>query len=161
MQDIEDPKIFYGTTGKAKTDGHCIKRLNLTAETVEKWAGICGTKGFKNSGDGQQALFDNPRGLCQRPNGDIVVVDAGNALLRNVNRSGFVTTFGGKLHEFGSDDGPINDATFSTGSYDIVCTADGNMLLTDTADHSVRLITSNDSLPVKLQTAEALFKLDM
>ena len=30
-QDIDDPKIFYGTTGKAKADGHCIKRLNLAA----------------------------------------------------------------------------------------------------------------------------------
>lgn len=160
-QDIEDPKIFYGTTGKAKADGHCIKRLNLAADTVEKWAGTCGTKGFKDSGDGHQALFDSPRGLCQRPNGDIIVIDAGNALLRSVNRSGFVTTFGGKLRESGRDDGPLDEATFSTGSCDILCTADGNMLLTDTADHSVRLIMGEDSLPAELQTAEALVKVDV
>ena len=54
---------------------------------MEEWAGTCGKSGF-NNGDGQQALFDYPRGLCQRPNGDIIVLDTENALLRSVNRTG-------------------------------------------------------------------------
>lgn len=60
----------------------------LLADTMEDWAGKCGIAGFKNSGDGQQALFNDPRDLCQWQNGDIIVADAGNALLRRINQTG-------------------------------------------------------------------------
>ena len=54
--------------------------------------------------------------------------------------AGLVTTFGGKLDDFSGKDGDLADATFSTGTEDIVCLADGSLLLTDTAKHSIRLI---------------------
>ena len=60
----------------------------LFADTIEIWAGICGKAGHRDSGEGVLALFDRPRGLCQMPNGDIIVIDSGNGLLRRVKRSG-------------------------------------------------------------------------
>ena len=58
------------------------------AGTIDVLAGLCGLPGYRDSGEGGPVLFDSPRGLCQRPNGDIIVIDNKNALLRRVNRTG-------------------------------------------------------------------------
>ena len=56
--------------------------------------------------------------------------------------AGFVTTFGGQWCDFSGKDGDLADATFSSGTEDIFCLADGSMLLTDTKQHTIRLIQS-------------------
>ena len=54
--------------------------------------------------------------------------------------AGFVTTFAGHFPDQDPKDGDLAHATFSSGTEDIVCLADGSMLLTDASRQSIRLI---------------------
>ncbi len=92
----------------ADTGNHTIRRINLTARTVQTVAGLAGTSG-STDGTGTAARFNGPIGIAIRPetlaesldrlrNGGapppmtVLVADTGNGLLRRVKETGVVDT---------------------------------------------------------------------
>lgn len=78
-------------------------------------AGKFGTPGFVNDGDGEDARFNKPGGICVDEDGNIYVGDAGNNVIRKIDDDGEVTTYAGnKEGKAGNvDDKDWEDAKFN------------------------------------------------
>ncbi|CAD7694693.1 unnamed protein product, partial [Ostreobium quekettii] len=137
--DADNSDIAYASDSSA--DGNCLRRVNLVTGVVTVFLGICGRVHEEG------VLFNKPRGLCQAPNGDLIVVDSGNAVLKRVTQSGFVSIFAGVFGAFGDKDGAPSEATFDDGSLDIVCLKNGSVLLSDTTRGIIRSISCISDCP--------------
>lgn len=119
-------------------DGHTIRKVT-PAGVVSTIAGRPGVRGFAN-GYGAEALFNEPMGIVIDRHGSIFVADTGNNLIRKVAPDGKVTTYAGTVGDIGHADGRRHTAHFGhpTG---LVLDAQGNLFVTDTATHVIRMIT--------------------
>jgi hypothetical protein len=111
----------------------------VSGGTITAFAGT-GSAGF--SGDGGQATaaqINRPIGVSYDPLGNVYVVDAFNARLRQVDASGHITTFAG-TGQFGysGDGGPAELAKIA--AFGGVTTDASNVFFGDTANHRVRRI---------------------
>jgi hypothetical protein len=70
--------------------------------------------------------------------GRLYMLDANQATIRRLNEDGFVETIAGTgVHEYGGDNGPPPEASFSY-SYGMSIGADGTLYLSDTEHHRIR-----------------------
>ena len=102
-----------------------------------------GTSGFSD-GSGENARFDQPRGLVAHPQGGVVVADLGNHSLRRVQADGTVGTLAG-TGDHGSDDGPAASATFFEPS-GLAVADDGSILIADRLNHKIRRLNPDDTV---------------
>jgi sugar lactone lactonase YvrE len=119
------------------TFGSTIRRIAPDG-TVTTFAGTPGTPGSTN-GVGMAATFNSPVGLAFDSNGDLLVTDTGNSLIRRITPAGVVTTFAGSGIA-GAADGVGTAASFRF-PFGIVVDADDNAYVSDTANHTVRKVT--------------------
>jgi hypothetical protein len=127
-----------GTTVLISDTGNNQVR-KVSGGIITAFAGT-GSSGF--SGDGGQAVYAKiayPVGLAYDPLGDVYIVDAGNARVRQVDASGKITTFAGN-GTFGAagDNGPAERAEIN--SIGGVSTDAANVFLGDTFNNKVRRI---------------------
>ena len=73
---------------------HCIYRIEDRVSSV--FAGTCGQEGFQDGGD---ALFNLPRGMDFDLDGNLIVADAHNFLIRSISPDGIVSTIAGSGEE--------------------------------------------------------------
>lgn len=88
---------------------HLIRKID-TLGNVTTIAGN-GTSGNTN-GLGTNAQFSGPSGICVNENGQIIIADTDNNLIRLIETSGYVTTLAGTGAN-GSEDGLGSSASFS------------------------------------------------
>ena len=93
-----------------------------------------------SDGMAEQALFFDPRGLANDPrNGDLIVADAANALIRRIDAQGQVSTLAGAASQRASVDGAALQARF-VGPDAVLVGADGTIYIADSYANTVRLL---------------------
>jgi len=102
-----------------------------------------GSPGAVN-GVGVAASFNNPRGVAVSANGDVYIADTGNSLIRKVTPEGLVSTFAGSGAMFYFD-GKGTAASFN-GPEGLVFDVNGNLLVADAGNHSIRKITPDGTV---------------
>ena len=79
-------------------------------------------------GTGASASFSSPDGVAMLPNGNIIVADSGNSLVRMVTSGGVVTTLSGRSGELST---PFGVAVLSN----------GNIIVADSGSSRIKIIT--------------------
>jgi sugar lactone lactonase YvrE len=109
-------------------------------------ATIAGTGDLGYDGDGgpaAQATFNSPYDVKPDGAGNLIVVDTGNNVLRQVDPSGIVTTIAGtSAFGAGGDNGPALAAQFGQPS-GVTLDGNGNLFVMDNFNQVVRKITSS------------------
>jgi hypothetical protein len=116
---------------------------------VSTYAGQADTPaGYRDAPDARTARFDRPLGLALDPDGNLYVVDAGNAVIRRIDAQPphAVTTLAGGVHQRGAVDGRLRDCRFWAPKG--LCRRGSELFLTD--GHSVRVISLNSGQVVTL-----------
>src|SRR5580658_2920781 len=135
---------LYFPTGIAYSKGklyiadqtnHCVRVISNGIITT--FAGVCGTPGF--AGDGAAATLanlDNPSAVAVDPNGDVLIADTSNNVVRIVVPSGIISTFAGN-HSMGAgytgDGGPATDGKLDAPTA-VASDSAGNIYVTDSVN---------------------------
>ena len=101
-------------------------------------------KAGKTNGKGAVARFGGPTVICLAANGTLYVAEGMNNTIRKITPAGVVTTLAGRFGEYGSTvglatNGPGAAARFQGGG-SLAVNAQGTVYLTDTGDHTVRVL---------------------
>ena len=128
--------LSNGNIAVADPANHRI-RLITPAGVVTTLAGD-GTAGSTN-GTGTGARFNFPNGVAQLPNGNIAIADTANHLIRLITPTGVVTTLAGS-GTAGSTNATGTSASFNS-PYGVAVLPNGNIVVVDTNNHLIRLIT--------------------
>ena len=114
---------------------HVIRKIFNSQ--VSDLAGIAYIAG-SNDGNNSTATFSHPVGIHLDNNGNILVADEWNNIIRQVSPSGNVVTIAGKGIA-GSADGPAATATFNYPE-DVSTDNNGNIYITDGGNNTIRKI---------------------
>ena len=120
----------------ADTLNHSIRKVTLEG-VVTTLAGT-NASGYAD-GTGLEARFNRPWGLAVDGAGNVLVADSFNHCIRKVTPEGNVTTLAG-TNTAGCADGVGSAALFNTPS-GVAVDGEGNILVTDSANHTLRRIT--------------------
>jgi sugar lactone lactonase YvrE len=146
---------FYNPAGvvmDSAGNAYVADRNNLTIRkitpggVVTTFAGTAGVHGFGGDGavvdgTGTAARFEDPTGLAIDKAGNLFVVETNARTIRKITPAGVVTTFAGEPHHDGSNDGTGTAAHFFFPN-GIAVDGAGNLFVADTANHTIRMITS-------------------
>ena len=132
----------------ADTLNHVIRKIDPSGY-VSLYAGAPGEHGFVN-GSASYARFFQPSGLYLTDDGVLYVADAANHAIRRIENSIVTTIAGGPgdsipfsdYTEGGFVDGSNNISRFNF-PRDITLLDDGSVIVADSLNHSIRLITEN------------------
>lgn len=103
-----------GTLYVADSNNHAIRRIttNNAVYQVTTLAGAAGMTGFADQ-PGSAARFSTPLGIAVAPDGDVLVSDNGNLVIRRINvATGAVSTLAGVPNQAGFVDGSSGIARF-------------------------------------------------
>jgi hypothetical protein len=131
-----DPEHTKGRLVFSDVTNHTLGVLDLETQTLSLLAGSTGNAGYVD-GVGDQARFSRPYGLALWE-GDIVVCDYANRVLRRVGWDGTVTSLAGTGQQ-GLVDGPVESALFGN-PQDVAADAAGNLFVSDEGSHRIRVI---------------------
>jgi DNA-binding beta-propeller fold protein YncE len=127
----------YGNIIVADTDNHRICLITPQGQ-VSTLAGT-GVKGHRD-GEGSMALFHSPFGIAVDGDNNVIVADTENQCIRKITPKGKVSTMAG-TGEKGHRDGEGSIAQFNSPS-GVAVDGDGNIIVADTNNHLIRLVTS-------------------
>jgi DNA-binding beta-propeller fold protein YncE len=170
--DLTDDGTYSGTTGNTLTvtnpvAGMSGDRLRLVASNtvngipitvastgalltvnigtaITTFAGTSGTSGTVD-GTGTAARFNTPASIAVDSSGNFYVADAANNVIRKINSGGVVTTLAGQPGASGNIDGEGSAARFN-GPSALTVDAVGNVYVTDTYNHTIRVVTPSGSV---------------
>lgn len=137
----------------ADTMNHTIRRINPDG-TVNLFAGTPMQHGF-NDGALEDAMFFQPSGLYVTAEGVLYVADSANHAIRRIE-NGIVTTIAGQpgseirfsaYTHGGYVDGALSESRFNS-PRDIALLPNGYILVADTLNHAIRLITPYETRTV-------------
>jgi hypothetical protein len=109
------------------------------AKVVDTLAGSASND--SKDGPGANARFSLPQSLAADSSGNIFVADAANDTIRKITSAGIVSTFAGQAGNPGSANGSGTNAQFY-GPQAVAVDSGGNVYVADTANHTIRKITS-------------------
>jgi gliding motility-associated-like protein len=119
----------------ADKNNHAIRKITPSLQ-VSTLAGGSGA-GLVN-GTGSVAKFTSPSGIDLDLNGDILVADRVNHVIRRVTQGGVVTTLAG-TGVAGFADGGVGEAQFNQ-PYEVTVTSTGKIYVADGGNHRIREI---------------------
>jgi hypothetical protein len=96
------------------------------------------------AGDGSTAIFNGLRGVTALPNGNFIIADTDNHRIRVVTPTGTVSTLAGNGSTIFTN-GTGTAATFNT-PFGSAVLPNGNIVVADTNNHRIRLITMPDGV---------------
>jgi DNA-binding beta-propeller fold protein YncE len=121
---------------------HKIKKIWPSGKTVSL-AG--GTGGGMANGQGSNALFSNPTGICVDFSENCYVLDRGNRRVRKIDSSGNVVTLAGGTAGF--VDGSGNSAQFGASTWDIAMDPSGQfMFIIDQTNDAIRKLSISGTM---------------
>jgi len=115
-----------------------IRKINPAGQ-VRTLAGMAGTAG-SSDGLGANARFRSPLRFAMDRSGNAYMTDNNNHTIRKITPAGMVSTLAGHAGSAGSADGPAAIARFNHPD-GIALTSDGNFLVVDAANNTLRKIT--------------------
>ena len=122
---------------------HGIIILNLITGS-EKIIG--GTVEIPTNPNGQyekHSIFSRPHGVCVKPNGNIIVADTSNHMVKEINLETFsVKVLAGKRKPGFSGDGNPSERSMLASPHDVASNKNGEVFIADTANHKIRKIDS-------------------
>jgi NHL repeat len=127
-----------GRIAMAFYQSYVLRLYNPSNNTLTDLAGTLDSPGYAD-GQGAAALFDQPYDIVLLADGALLVTDFANNRLRRVDLDGNVTTYAG-TGVAGSDDGPLDSATFNQ-PQGLAQDAAGNIYVTDTGSYLIRRIS--------------------
>jgi len=123
-----------------------IRRLDLKTGLIHAFAG---TGEMAHTGDGELAVnasIFGARAVCVDKRGNTYLCERGGNTIRQIDNRGIITTIAGTGDKGYTGDGnPAITATLN-GPKAIRCDNDGNIVIVDTENHSIRLISIADDL---------------
>jgi sugar lactone lactonase YvrE len=133
-----------GNVYVADTVNCTIRKMTLvgTNWVVTTLAGLAGCTGT-NDGTGSAARFNYPNGVALDSTGNLYVADSGNHTIREVTPVGtnwVVTTLAGLADSAGSANGTNSAAQFNYPA-GVAVDTNGNVYVSDTANHTIRKVT--------------------
>lgn len=127
-----------GSVLVADGSNHAIRRIGTDGQ-VTTVAGVALQSGDAD-GVGVAARFRSPHGLAFDSAGNLYIADTGNHTLRCMAPGGQVTTVAGLAGQAGGADGTANAARFFEPT-DVAIDAGGRIWVSDTGNHTLRLVT--------------------
>jgi len=129
-----------GTVFVVDTENNRIRRIT-PAGVVTTYAGAGPGAGVGHAdGEGPLATFRFPNFLALDRDGNLIVTDGGNSMIRRIASDGTVTTLSGLPDSRGALDGIGEDAQFrSPGA--VAVDASGVVFVADSENHTIRRIT--------------------
>ncbi|WP_162499751.1 NHL domain-containing protein [Mucilaginibacter terrigena] len=112
---------------------------------VTRVAGTAAVAGYVN-GPANTAKFSAPYGVAVDKNGNLLVSDYYNSVIRKITPGGQVSTYAG-IGSPGSADGPANSASFDE-LMGITIDADGNLYIADSNNKKIRKITPQGDVSI-------------
>ncbi len=122
---------------------HTIRKYDPLTQTVITLAGQHGENGSLD-GQGTNARFNEPWGLCVTPDGTVYVADTKNNKIRKVTPDGIVTTVAG-TGNYGTSNGAALASTFGNPTGIEIDDA-GNLYVADHLTHLIRKISTNGTV---------------
>ena len=121
-----------------------IRKINKTG-VLETLAGALtatsSTNSFNGDGKARETLFNAPQGLVYLPNGDLVIVDSNNNLIRKlVNKTGMIVTIGGTSIPTFNGDVDLSVTAFNT-PFGIARNSKGELIIVDSNNYRIRMFT--------------------
>lgn len=126
-----------------------VVRKISSSGVITTVAGTSGKAGY--SGDGgpaTSALLNAPYGLAIDNNGNLLIADEGNEVIRKVNAvTGIITTIAGtgKSSGYSGDGGPATSALLHT-PYGVGADHFGNIYIADYANHVIRKVDTSGTI---------------
>jgi sugar lactone lactonase YvrE len=117
-------------------DFSMIRRVS--GAQVSTFVGRFNTGGFAD-GIGTAARLTWPFALASDGAGNLYTTDI--AMIRKVTPAGVTTTLAGAYFQPGTADGPVASARFGAAMYGIAVDAAGNVFVSDTENHTIRVIS--------------------
>ncbi len=126
----------------AEWGAHTIRRIDPSGNVIT----LAGSPNQSGSVDGvgSAARFNRPAGLALDTNGNLLVADTENHVIRLVTPDGTVSTLAGLAATSGDADGLTGNARFR--SPQAVCANAGGILVADTANSTVRKIDNGGAV---------------
>lgn len=122
----------------ADSGNHTIRKIT-SGGIVTTLAGASGFGDFAD-GTGTDAVFNRPSGLAVDRDGNILVADSNNYVIRKVTQAGVVTTIAGTPHQEGADDGTGPAARFRTPA-SLTIDDGNNLYIVDSGSSAIRKMT--------------------
>lgn len=142
---------LLGNVYVADSGNHTIRKITPAGATTT----LAGEAGVNGSSDGGSAAhFDGPSGIAVDSLGNVYVADTFNSTIRKITPAGEVSTFAGSAGVFGSADGTGGAASFNLPGA-IAVDADGNLFVADTANSTIRKISSAGVVTTLAGSAES------
>ncbi len=132
-----------GNVFVSDTYNHTIRKITA-AGVVTTFAGLAENAG-SDDGTGSAARFNQPDGLAVDNSGNVYVGDSGNHTIRQISRSGDVTTLAGLAGNPGSFDGTGSGARFNSPS-GVAVDNNGNVYVADSLNYTIRKVSSSGAV---------------
>lgn len=127
----------------ADKDNHCVRQIKISDFSVSTFVGSAGKMGYAN-GKRQSARLFSPMSLAVHKDGNLLIADTGNNCIRKLTLAqGLVTTLAGCAGQSGFADANGTAALFHH-PHGITVDGDGNILVADTKNNSIRIISGTN-----------------
>jgi len=137
-----------GTIYVSDSSNNCI-RVVTPDGVVSTLAGTpCGEAGYAD-GVGVEARFNMPRGIAVDQQGNVIVADSCNCVIRKCTPAGVVTTIAGSAEQNGFADGHGPLARFS-GPAGLAVDDQNNIIVADVYNQRIRMIISGTRFVITL-----------
>ena len=137
-----------GTLYIAETGNGTIRKYSVGGSVVT----LGGDSSIGSINAGAPAKFFWPSGIALDNSGTWNVADSENGTIRIVSSGGNTVTFAGTAGSYGSSDGTSNSALFY-GPQGVALDTGGNLYVSDSANHTIRKITTTGAVTTFAGTA--------
>jgi sugar lactone lactonase YvrE len=141
---------FEGSSEDTDSTGDDSAGTN-TISTLSLFTGHMGGSGNAD-GTGSIARLYNPQGIAVDGDGNLIVSDTFNQLIRVVSPTGIVSTLAGSTRVTGSTDGSLAETKFSH-PCGLDVAPNGDIYLADRANHIIRVISAEGQVSTLAGTA--------
>ena len=130
------------------TSAHAIRKVTFgTTNTITH---IAGSSQAKQSGytDGLAiySYLNTPKGLYVYDNGDVLIADSGNHVIRKLFNNGTIVTFAGNgTQGFSGDGGPATKAMLNSPS-GVTVNSNGEVIISDQLNNRLRKVYNNGTI---------------